>query len=75
MFVGFMSEIPGAPVSMPLRWSEVNGRLTPDKYTIKNAMRRLKKVKDDPAIAVLDQEVDIVQVLDCLSDRYDTEQS
>ena len=66
--------MPGAPVSMPIRWTEVNSKLKPDKYTIKNAIRRLKKVKADPAIAVLKKEVDIGQVLDCLSERYAGEQ-
>jgi DNA primase len=59
---------------MPLRWPEVNSKLKPGKYTIKNAIRRLKKVKADPAIAVLTKEVDILQVLDCLSERYESEQ-
>lgn len=37
---------PGAPVSTPLRWSEVNSKLTPNKYHLKNIHRRLAKVGD-----------------------------
>ena len=37
---------PRATVSTPLRWSEVNKRLTPQKFTIKNLFTRLKKVGD-----------------------------
>ena len=37
--------LPGAPVSMPLRWSEVNSKLDVRSYTIKNAVARMKKLK------------------------------
>jgi bifunctional non-homologous end joining protein LigD len=39
---------PGAPVSTPLDWEELSsGRLTPDRYTIRNVFRRLG-AKVDP---------------------------
>ncbi|MGH8273959.1 MAG: non-homologous end-joining DNA ligase [Gammaproteobacteria bacterium] len=37
---------PGAPVSMPLEWSELDGKLRPDKYRIENVFRRLARKKD-----------------------------
>jgi bifunctional non-homologous end joining protein LigD len=38
--------LPGAPVSTPLKWSEVSKRLDPTRYTIKTLPRRLEKVGD-----------------------------
>lgn len=37
---------PAAPVSMPLDWSEVKKGLTIQKFTLKNAMARLKETGD-----------------------------
>ena len=38
---------PGAPVATPLDWDEVNARLDPRRYTIRNLFRRLGR-KPDP---------------------------
>ena len=35
----------GAPVATPFNWSEL-GRITPQKYTIRNIFKRLKSKKD-----------------------------
>jgi bifunctional non-homologous end joining protein LigD len=51
--------IPGAPVSMPLLWSEVNERLTVRGFTIKNAVARLEKLKLDPLIEILETKPDL----------------
>jgi bifunctional non-homologous end joining protein LigD len=45
--------LPGAPVSCPLRWSEVTARLDPGRYTLKTAVRRFAKL-GDPLAAVVD---------------------
>jgi len=34
----------GAPVSTPLRWAEVTPDLTPDKFTLANAVERFNRV-------------------------------
>lgn len=38
--------VDGAPVSAPLKWSEVTKRLNPSRYTIKTMPKRLEKVGD-----------------------------
>jgi bifunctional non-homologous end joining protein LigD len=38
----------GAPVSTPIRWDELSGKISPDMYTIANMRRRLKALKKDP---------------------------
>jgi len=45
--------LPGAPVSCPLRWSEVTARLDPSRYTVKTAIRRFEK-NADPLLPVID---------------------
>ena len=45
--------LPGAPVSCPLRWSEVTARLDPGRYTVKTAIRRFEK-NADPLLPVID---------------------
>lgn len=55
--------LPGAPVSMPLRWSEVNARLHPRQFTLKNALKRMKKLKRDPLQPILKEKFDLEKSL------------
>src|SRR6266496_1370443 len=60
---------PGAPVSMPLRWTEVDGRLHPSRFTIRSAPRRMGRLGDDPLLPVLAMRPDLVAALARLRDR------
>lgn len=60
---------PGAPVSMPLRWREVNTKLNPARYTIANAVRRMSRLADDPFASVLQAGCDLPRALALLGER------
>jgi bifunctional non-homologous end joining protein LigD len=61
--------LPGAPVSMPLYWSEVNSKLDIRSYTIENAVGRMKKLKQDPLHQVLTATPDLGRALERLGAR------
>ncbi|HEV8176486.1 MAG TPA: non-homologous end-joining DNA ligase, partial [Gemmatimonadales bacterium] len=61
--------LPGAPVSMPLRWSEVDSKLDIRAYTIRNAVARMEKLKQDPLRDVLTATPDLAGVLERLTKR------
>jgi bifunctional non-homologous end joining protein LigD len=61
--------LPGAPVSMPLKWNEVTLKLEIKKFTIKTAPSRMKKLGEDPLRPVLDLKPDLVHALEQLNDR------
>jgi bifunctional non-homologous end joining protein LigD len=60
---------PGAPVSTPLRWSEVNDRLDPSRHTIRNALSRAERLGDDPLAPVLTDSPDLVGALEKLREQ------
>ncbi|HUP51057.1 MAG TPA: DNA ligase D [Longimicrobiales bacterium] len=62
---------PGAPVSAPLRWSEVNRRLTIESHTVKSVPRRMKRLGEDPLRPVLELEPDLLGALDSLTRWFD----
>lgn len=53
---------PGAKVSTPLEWKEVNAKLDPANFTIKTIFKRLDK-KGDLWKSVLCKGVNIAQIL------------
>ena len=59
----------GAPVSMPLEWSEVRDGLTPRQFTIVNAVPHLQAKGHDPLIGVLKEKPDLLDALGKLGDR------
>jgi bifunctional non-homologous end joining protein LigD len=59
--------LPGATVSMPLRWDEVDDQLDPKNFTIKNAVDRMQQLATDPCVGVLEQKPDLQEVLQRLA--------
>jgi bifunctional non-homologous end joining protein LigD len=55
-----------ATVSTPLKWEELNSRLKPTAFTIKNILKRLDKV-GDLWRPVLDRGIDIEKILEKIS--------
>jgi bifunctional non-homologous end joining protein LigD len=64
--------LPGAPVSTPLKWSEVNERLEPKKFTIETVVARCKRLKRDPFEGLLDAAPDLAAALERLEARVDS---
>jgi bifunctional non-homologous end joining protein LigD len=60
--------LPAAPVSMPLEWSQVNGRLRLERFNIRTARQRLRK-HGDPLAGVLRDSIDMLAALDALQSR------
>ena len=61
--------LPGAPVSMPLEWKEVNQKLDLSKHTIKTAPTRMEKLGRDPFLPVLEVTPDLPALLERLAAR------
>jgi bifunctional non-homologous end joining protein LigD len=55
--------LPGASVSMPLEWDEVNASLDPKNYTIRNAIDRMTRMAADPVQPVLSEIPDLAAIL------------
>lgn len=61
--------LPGATVSMPLEWREVNARLDPRRFTVRTALDRLRKTARDPLAPVLSLAPDLARSLERLATR------
>lgn len=64
--------LPGAPVSMPIQWHEINARLSNSRFTIKNARNRMAQIKQDPLRAILETQTDLGDVLARLNEFVGT---
>ncbi|MEP6508440.1 MAG: DNA ligase D, partial [Gemmatimonadales bacterium] len=60
--------LPGATVSMPLVWDEVNQSLDQRAFTIRNAVERMERMGADPVIPALEGKPDLSMVLERLSE-------
>ncbi|MBN1236917.1 MAG: DNA ligase D, partial [Gammaproteobacteria bacterium] len=60
--------VPGATVSMPLRWNQVTSRLDMHRYTMKTAPGLLAKQKTDPLSGVLGEAADLPAALGRLAE-------
>ncbi|MFL5495939.1 MAG: DNA ligase D [Gemmatimonadales bacterium] len=58
--------LPGAPVSVPLAWREVNRKLDIRAHTIKTVPARMRKLGADPLAQVLELSPDLVGALERL---------
>ena len=56
--------LPGATVSMPLLWDEVDDSLDPKTFTIRSALDRMDRLGSDPVSPILDLKPDLTQVLE-----------
>jgi bifunctional non-homologous end joining protein LigD len=61
--------LPGAPVSTPLEWREVNDRLDIRAFTIRTVPERMRKRKADPLTDVLALAPDLTRALERLAAR------
>ncbi len=61
---------PGAPVSMPLEWDEVEEGLAIGQHTIRTAPARMAALGRDPLAKVLEEEPDLVAALERLTERF-----
>jgi bifunctional non-homologous end joining protein LigD len=60
---------PGAPVSTPLRWSEVDEKLDPARFTIRNVPARARRLRSDPLSPVLTEKPELLPALERLTAR------
>lgn len=59
---------PGAPVSTPLRWSQVTRRLKPARFNLRTTVRAMER-DGDPMRGLLEGAADVGALLDALVDR------
>lgn len=60
--------VPGATVSMPLSWGQVNSRLEMSRYTLKTVPAMLARQKQDPFAKLMTQSADVAASLEKLAE-------
>jgi bifunctional non-homologous end joining protein LigD len=60
--------VPHASASCPLRWSEVNAKLDPAKFTLKTLPKRFESM-DDPLLGVLGEGIDMGAAIAAIESR------
>jgi len=60
---------PGATVSTPLDWSEVNAKLDLRDFNLKTVPQRLRRRRQDPLLPVLAVQPDLARTLELLAER------
>ena len=68
-----MRPLPGAPVSTPLAWREVNRKLDLRRHTLTTVPERMKKLKVDPLVEVLELVPDLGAALGRLTEELGRE--
>jgi bifunctional non-homologous end joining protein LigD len=63
--------LPGAPVSMPLAWSEVTKKLDPSRFTLRTVVARMEKRGADPMAGLLSDQPDLLKALGRLQQRLE----
>ena len=63
--------LPGAPVSTPLEWREVNRKLDPQAFTLGTVPARLSRIGRDPLRPLLEQAPDLAGALAKLTERME----
>ena len=61
--------VPGARVSMPLRWREVRAGLDPARHTLRSAPARMRRLREDPLAEVLSDVPDLLGALARLEEQ------
>ncbi|MEA2600963.1 MAG: bifunctional non-ous end joining protein LigD [Acidobacteriota bacterium] len=61
---------PGATVSTPLDWSEVDERLDVGAFNVKTVPQRLSRRKQDPLLPILTREPNLARTLELLAERF-----
>jgi len=62
--------LPGAPVSVPLHWDEVDDTLSLGDHTIVTVPKRIREQEADPFEGLLDRRPDLVAALSRLAARF-----
>ncbi|MBA3892847.1 MAG: DNA ligase D [Gemmatimonadales bacterium] len=63
--------LPGAPVSVPLAWREVNRKLDIRRHTIRTVPERMRKLGTDPLAGVLELSPDLGEALERLMEELE----